>query len=448
MINERKLIMTKRHRRATLLKRLFLIVCVMLLACINVCLWYAVYREVERFASVSAAEPAPLPSLPEASATLSKNPALLTPQPEAAEPTPPNTPSPQYGFQDSMLEIAAKQAAGMDQNQIMTLYDAENLVRVIQVIGNLPFPANHSYIINDSGGYEYYSNGIQIRQRGSIASLGDLRSMSCLRELYLSFQSIESLQPISSLQLVKLDIDNNFVTDLSPLSGMTTLKELYLSANPIQSIEALAPLTSLERLDVSGTQIEDVYILKNLTNLNMLVMRYCPVTWLPDLSDLTSLDEASFAGSLLEDFTPIKEHKGWRSLDVSFTQIENPLDLLYPSELAFLNIGGTGLETLSGIERFPNLEELWIHNTKVNSLSGVEALKKLEKLHMHYTEIEDITPLAALENLSELDIGYSPVKDLTPLLENRKRPLTIICPGLPESVTAPMVGQPNIILDK
>ncbi len=54
-----------------------------------------------------------------------------------------------------------------------------------------------------------------------------------------------------------------------------------------------------------------------------------------------------------------------------------------------LNIAGTKIKKLKGIEKLANLETLVINNTDIKSLKGIEKLPKLKDLKCYRTSIKE-----------------------------------------------------------
>ena len=103
-----------------------------------------------------------------------------------------------------------------------------------------------------------------------------------------------------------------------------------------------------------------------------------------------------------------------------------------------LNIEGSMVEDLTGIQFSSNLERLWMgrspisdwspianltnlrsismwHNKKLSDISPLRRLVNLQILVIHDNSVSDLSPLSELIKLNSLDIGKTPVKDLSPL---------------------------------
>lgn len=84
------------------------------------------------------------------------------------------------------------------------------------------------------------------------------KSSATLKEVYVSGNQIETLDPLSGCSSLKyLWADENKLTDLSALSGCTGLSKISVSGNQITSISSLSNAKELFYIDLSENQIAD-----------------------------------------------------------------------------------------------------------------------------------------------------------------------------------------------
>mmetsp|Transcript_2490 Transcript_2490/g.7729 ORF Transcript_2490/g.7729 Transcript_2490/m.7729 type:complete len:626 (-) Transcript_2490:97-1974(-) len=112
--------------------------------------------------------------------------------------------------------------------------------------------------------------------RSGVADLSGVQFMHQLSELYLPFNAVEDVSPLSGLlNLEVLDLDSNLVAsldDVALLHGLSELKSLVLSDNPVavgdgtaeyiaayrgRVLSALLPETSLDSLDDTPVTAEE-----------------------------------------------------------------------------------------------------------------------------------------------------------------------------------------------
>jgi len=98
----------------------------------------------------------------------------------------------------------------------------------------------------------------------------NLSRLSNLSQLNLSFNKIEDLTALKSLQLLEyLDVSHNKVTSLDSVRDLIRMRVLRCNSNNIESIEPLSKLHALEILWISNNNInwtDFIYV----TNLNKL----------------------------------------------------------------------------------------------------------------------------------------------------------------------------------
>ncbi len=85
--------------------------------------------------------------------------------------------------------------------------------------------------------------------------------------------------------------------------------------------------------------------------------------------------------------------------------------------LTSLDLGGSDISDLTGLEYATNLEELDLSDTQVEDISALASLTSLLELSLSGTPIEDedISHLSGLINLKVLDLSDTEVSDITPL---------------------------------
>lgn len=93
-------------------------------------------------------------------------------------------------------------------------------------------------------------------------------------------------------------------------------------------------------------------------------------------------------------------------------------------KLKELSIRNVDLENLLFLEKFPQLENLYVTHCRLKELSGIECQKELREASFYQNEISDITPLQYLTKLTAVNINENHVSDLSPL-KNRTE-LTVL----------------------
>lgn len=158
-------------------------------------------------------------------------------------------------------------------------------------------------------------------KHNDVASLLPLKKLPRIKEVYASYNSISALSPLpASLEELRLDhnmftslaslsevsrmpgdalnLNYNFIRDLSPLKDGPFLRKIGLSCNRIQSLEIIKDLPKLEELNVRGNRITDISLLAHHPSLYSLDLRqnrirdFSVLSTIPELlGDYVNLDD-------------------------------------------------------------------------------------------------------------------------------------------------------------
>lgn len=160
---------------------------------------------------------------------------------------------------------------------------------------------------------EPFSDGLggELRDlpRGAITSLEDVTLLPNLEVLYVNYQTLEDISPVSSLRhLTTVSLRNTFVDDISALANMERLNRVSLFDTRVSDYSALGSCPVLYSLDIGRT----------------------PVVRLDELPDLAVLRELSLRQTTLTSLAGIERFEGLESLDLCRTSIRDmtPLDAL------------------------------------------------------------------------------------------------------------------------
>jgi VCBS repeat-containing protein len=218
--------------------------------------------------------------------------------------------------------------------------------------------------------------------------------MVALQELYVGYNDITSISPLSGLlNLRMLGLDNNQISDVSPLQNLTNLTHLSLPYNQVGDISALAGLTQLLILNLQVNQLDDISALSGMVALQELYMAYNNITTIPLLSDLTSL----------------------RVLGLDNNQINEISGLAGLTQLQVLNLQGNQVSDISALLGMAALQELYMAYNNITSISPLSGLLNLRILGLDNNQIGDVTPLQNLTNLTHLSLLYNQLGDISAL---------------------------------
>jgi len=124
-----------------------------------------------------------------------------------------------------------------------------------------------------------------------ISNITPLESLAELGTLHLNNNQISDVTPIGSLmELVDLQLNRNQISNITSLEPLVNLISLQLAENSINDITALSLLRELRFLLLSDNQINDITALGALTELIMLGLRNNQITDAMPLGSLTALE--------------------------------------------------------------------------------------------------------------------------------------------------------------
>ncbi|MDE0088821.1 MAG: leucine-rich repeat domain-containing protein [Candidatus Poribacteria bacterium] len=148
--------------------------------------------------------------------------------------------------------------------------------------------------------------------------------MQTITGLNAKGKSIEKLTGLEfAINLEKLDLSNNQISDVSPLAGLTKLEELDLSDNSNAKGKSITNLTglelaiNLEKLDLSNNQISDLTPLKDLKNLEELDLSDNKILDVNPLANLTELKELDLDNNSISDMSALA---GLKNLTLHFNK--------------------------------------------------------------------------------------------------------------------------------
>ena len=253
------------------------------------------------------------------------------------------------------------------------------------------------------------------KAQGAPITVKEIEGLERLVARDKGIQDLIGLQ--SAINLSRLSLSGNQISDLSPIVGLTGLHALWLSDNPVSD---LSPL-------------------KHLTNLALLVIDNTHVSNLSPLAGLINLEELGVSTPLISDLLPLKGLKNLRVLWFHRTQVSDlsPLAGLINLEELYANQGGiyeairrieeqTGIvittdhgniSDLSPLAGLINLRRIWFWGNPISDLSPLAGLTKLEKIDICGGNISDLKPLVVLKNLKELFLAANGISDISPLAE-------------------------------
>ncbi|MDE0088398.1 MAG: leucine-rich repeat domain-containing protein [Candidatus Poribacteria bacterium] len=161
--------------------------------------------------------------------------------------------------------------------------------------------ANHRGIVDITGlEFATYLKELYLGGRNRITDLRPLANLTNLTQLHIWHREVAGMSPVTNLDisplsglvnLERLSLENNGISDISLLAGLKKLQLLGLSHNVIEDLSPLAGLKELWHLNLSDNNIKGFSPIAGLTNLRELWIENNPAT---DFSPLAALNLTDF----------------------------------------------------------------------------------------------------------------------------------------------------------
>ena len=194
-----------------------------------------------------------------------------------------------------------------------------------------------------------------------------------LSERQLTNTQIQNLRHMKCLE--KLDLKNNYLTDLSCLSGLTRLKDICFNNNNVQDIEFARHMTKLQHISGENSGVTDI----------------------SPLAGKTELVSVFFGDAGVTDISPIKDSKGLVMVGFNEAQIGNIEALRDMPLLEMVCLSGCGLRDISPLENCNKLDEVFVGRNRLTDLSALKG-KKLSNLFFDNNRLSE--GIESLEGIS------------------------------------------------
>lgn len=222
---------------------------------------------------------------------------------------------------------------------------------------------------------------------------------------------------VTSLHLRDVEIDSlDFILPLND-----HLKELSITSANIENVHILEGFTRLEYLNLSynplvNESLSSIHKLK-LKELHLRCTRITDTTALGEIKDLEKL----FLGGsdLLEGVIGLEGLTNLIQLEINHTNIRDFKKVHVSDSIRFLSAEST-IDRISGLERFPHLEELYLMSHCFEKIEGLDHLSSLKRLNLFGAGLSEVGGLDNLTNLEILDLGDNDISEIKGL-ENLKK---------------------------
>lgn len=204
-------------------------------------------------------------------------------------------------FPDKALEAAVRREV-FEKRYNAEPITAEDVKNISQVVGK-------GKGIKSLEGLQHCKSMMKLDlENNEITDLGPIRELKLLQSIDLASNKIQSLEPLTGLTAVQyLHIANNALEDLAPLAGMVKMQSLYAGGNKVKKLEPILPLKKLWTLDVSGSPIEDPAIIAELKGLQTVNIKGCSIKSLEFTRALRELRLLIASGNDTIDVKPLAD---------------------------------------------------------------------------------------------------------------------------------------------
>ena len=234
--------------------------------------------------------------------------------------------------------------------------------------------------------------------------------------LELGFNSISDVSPLGGLiSLIYLDLHGNSISDVSPLGGLTSLTYLDLSRNSIMEVTALGGLASLTYLDLSGNSISNATALGGITSLTTLWLADNMIRDVMPVGSLTSLTRLDLAGNSIMDVMALGSLTSLTALYLNRNSISDVSPLGGLASLTHLELHGNSISDVSPLGGLTSLTTLDLSRNSIMEVTALGGLTSLTALYLNRNSISNVTALGHLTSLTELDLSGNSITDVTAL---------------------------------
>lgn len=148
-------------------------------------------------------------------------------------------------------------------------------------------------------------------------------------------------------KLVSLNINDNYITDLSCLAGLTELESLHFNNNNVSDLGFIRSMTHLKKISAENNSISDISV----------------------LSGMTELEHVFFGDNYVTDLTPLKNSRGLKSAGFNEAQIGDLSALEGMNELEMVCLAGCNLYDIAPLEQCDNLKFVYLGRNNLSDLS-------------------------------------------------------------------------------
>lgn len=253
---------------------------------------------------------------------------------------------------------------------------------------------------------------------GGIDDISIVSKMKNLREVFFCNQKITDITPLKGLDIEKLYLSGNEISDFSAVESMGNLTTLYMVDNPVSVLPDLKKCRLLTKLNLSGNTYNDLEVLRDtgigtlyITEIYVKNKNFQVLKEMKNLSFLYTSTNQKEVYEVIPDLTGLTGLALWGGYDGSDLSIIKNMP-----ELKNLFVMGDSIKRMDGIENASSMENLCIDGTSITDLSVLPKLPRLQFVKINGNDIKDFSPLFQCELLQRVSADPAQQK----LIENMK----------------------------
>lgn len=237
--------------------------------------------------------------------------------------------------------------------------------------------------------------------------------LSSAESLRLDSDELQDLKAVGFFEnLVSLGIASNSPVDVSQIKSLKTLTSLSINA-PVVGFNEVFPV--LENLRIErGKDISIKKISRN-SKLSSLFFYESEVSDYRYLVDLKNLMSFTLFNSNIERMSEIALPKSLVELNISGSRLRDISGVESYSNISMLSFDANFIEDVSPLAKMPQLTSLWLSGNPISDISPISDLKNIHTLNLSNLGIRDIRSLGAYPKLKQLWLSRNNIKDISPV---------------------------------
>lgn len=204
-------------------------------------------------------------------------------------------------------------------------------------------------------------------------------------------------------RVIEIDISNRYLKGESDaFSRLVDLKKLNLSNNGISDIKSFALLHELSHLWLTNNKIARIEWEKGLDNLHVLALGDNNLTDLSGIQHAPNLLTLSLKNNNLKNIKYLSDLSLLQYLDLSYNLLKDLDEIQYLQKLETLDVSFNFVKNLNDIN--PNIINLYAINNQISDIAELNNLSKIRKLYLGHNQINKISDLKIIDQLEDLSL--------------------------------------------